>query len=380
MKKTLLGVRVLALVVLATATAVAVLHCSSFESPAPVSGNEAGDGDTGTGVETSITPDGDTPDSVVPTCNADLATDPAHCGACDHACVNAACAAGVCAAELMDGVRTLLGPESHIAIRGAKGGLTDDHSSAGAGNPGFIYTFDPTVAKPVMNPGFSFQDHATLVAIGTASAAGGPHWTAQSGGPSNALDGQMAVGATITALAASPSGTALAARTLGGARMFNENLADQGTVTTGPGGPGLLFFDAVSLLVATNGGVDYCLIAGGMCGHPIPTAAPITRLALAGDTLVYATSTGELWRATLSPPPVTAGSPTMLLNGLVNVRAVAVVADAAYVLDEIGIHSTRHAKPLLVVPSTTSQTVFDFAVSESWIFFVRRDGVWRVGR
>lgn len=322
---------------------------------------------------------------VLVSCDANVATDPASCGACGHSCGRAACRGGLCAPESvkLQAGEVALGPNARVEIRGALAAMTDDAPSIAEGGPGFIHTFDPTAdaPKPALF-GAGYFNHASLVGV---LASGDVAFT--TGSPSSQLfSGDASVDLptdSFLSLTVNPAGERMAVTTSRGeARSYSPALGLLNAVTV-PGASDVAFDGDDFFLVAAAAGILRCPAVdpaedGGTDGTcPVVVKPPVRALALAvvGSTLYFSTVDGELRSAAL---PAAAPS-TGLLAKLVKPRQVRADSGGVYVLDNDGIHTTMHGAPLLVA-SSADAAIFSFALSKEWVYYLAKEGLFRVHR
>ncbi|CAN5889695.1 hypothetical protein BH11MYX4_BH11MYX4_64390 [soil metagenome] len=318
-------------------------------------------------------------------CDADLQTDPASCGACGHSCCGAACAGALCKPEAVPVSPTdpaPFGPNAHVATRLDAGALTDDRISAGAGQPGYVYAFDPTAAAPQAIAAGTLQSRPSLVAVPTGDLL----WTTSSvDGPSTELriktGGSLSAGGggTFRALATSPGG-GRAAATVSAAgsselRRFTMPFAALDATPLGDvQARGLAFDGELAVIVASAAGLVRCPFDEPTRSVLLPSTNPVVDVAVAPGAVFFVTDSGELRSA-----PLLLGSTSKLLrSGFVAPLALAVDdRGEPLVLDAAGIHATRYGAPLRVA-SSVGAPIVSFAASGPWIYFVTSAGLFRV--
>lgn len=350
---------------------VLLVDCTSFEADPGADAGSEGGLEAASPAE-AVAPPVDAGDAG---CSTDLQNDSAHCGSCDYSCGAGKCFGGACVAERL-GTNRSIGPYARIAVRGPLGGFTDDQPrGAGNGSPGYFYSFVPDAANPVPEPGPLSLDHATFAAAGRVKV----HFVSRGSGGSS-IDGSGPLNETITGFASSPSGDRFAARTATRVLAYDEMFTMQSTLSIDPtiGGRAFDFYGESSVVLATSTGVVACNLDTAACA-PLIATGPVSELAVLGSKLVYATAEGVQESVLTSLSSVTTATPSKpLLTGLSEVGRIVLTGGDAYVLASTGIHTTRYGKRLLV--PTLASPVLDFAVSDTWLYLLRADGLSRVPR
>lgn len=319
-------------------------------------------------------------------CVADLAIDSANCGACGHTCGGAACVASLCvrSAIPLGANEQPIGPNARVVTLGTRGAFTDDVGGITAGLPGYISQFDPTAAAPKAAVAPAAQNHPALVALPNgdvfwtlADTASNPNVFLV--GKNTTLDVQADAGSggAFLALATSPSGASVAASvSTPEIRIYDSALALTHTYASGPAVTSAaidLAFDGEDAVVTTGPvGVIRCELATG-CATAITVGHPVVAVAMFNGTVFFATDANDLQSA-----PLSGASRSTLLMGLVKPRQVLADANGAYVLDEKGIHTMFRGAPLLLASGPT--TIFSFAISTDWVYYLNSAGLFRVHR